>query len=82
MDKELTLIIERFPGNRAQILTLYFRNEDFRQLCSDYLLSLHSIEELNADPLTDKEIEHDFEVVSKDLEKELLRVLGSQELEN
>lgn len=80
MGTELNQILEKFPGNRAQIMTLYSSNDDFRQLCTDYLLSLHAIKELNRDPLADKEIEHDYEEVSKDLEKELLRFWRSPEI--
>lgn len=78
MTKELIFMIERFPAYQMKIIELYDRDQDFRQLCNDYCLSVNMLEAFRKTEPDFKKVQHDYEQVSKDLKKELLQLLGSK----
>src|SRR5882724_187617 len=44
MTKELIFMIEHFPSLRMKIIELYNQDQDFRQICNDYCLSVNMLE--------------------------------------
>lgn len=75
---ELWLIMDKFPGQSSRINELYRTDADFKTLCSDYLLCLHSLQEYQ-DEITEKQNTiKEYEVIRKDLERELQDFLGAR----
>jgi hypothetical protein len=72
MTRELIFIIERFPAFQARIIDRYEHDQDFRQLCNDYCLSMNMLEAFQKIEPDFKKVKHDYEQVSEDLRKELL----------
>ena len=78
MTRELIYIIERFPTYQVRIIDLYEHDQDFRQLCNDYCLSMNMLEAFRKTEPDFKKVKRDYEQVSEDLKKELLQFFSSK----
>jgi hypothetical protein len=78
MRKEIDNILEKFPEYRNRIITLYDDDDDFKTLCEDYLVSMQGIEECKLNFIKDKGLESEFLEICLELEKEIIRLLGSR----
>ena len=47
LNNHLYTIMKKFPEQSERIEELYFINEDFRSLCSDYLLCIKQLHKFN-----------------------------------
>jgi len=65
-------MIERFPAYQTRIIELYNQNQDFKQICNDYCLSINMLEAFKKTEPDFKKVQHDYEQVSDDLKKEIL----------
>jgi len=78
MTSELIFIIKRFPAFQARIIDRYEHDQDFRQLCNDYCLSISMLEAFRKTEPDFKKVKRDYEQVSEDLRKELLQFFSSK----
>jgi len=78
MTSELIFIIKRFPAFQGRIIDLYEHDQDFRQLCNDYCLSMNMLEAFRKTEPDFKKVKSDYEQVSEDLKKELLQFFSSK----
>ena len=72
MTKELIFMIERFPAHQLRIIDLYNRDQDFKQLCDDYCLSVNMLEAFRQTEPDYRKVENDYKQVSEELKKEIL----------
>jgi hypothetical protein len=75
MTKELIYLIDHFPSQKMKIIELYNHDQDFRQLCNDYCLSINMLEAFKKTEPDIRKVKRDYKLVSKDLENELERFL-------
>ena len=78
MTRELIFIIEHFPAFEARIIDRYENDQDFRQLCNDYCLSMNMLDAFRKTEPDFKKVKRDYEQVSEDLKKELLQFFSSK----
>ena len=80
LNKQLDVIKEKFPQQNERIEELYEMNEDFRSLCSDYLLCMQHLKkfkkEFGETQLSFKE----FQAIRTELEGELYNFIFDYEL--
>ena len=76
MDVQSHQIIERFPGERQQIIDLCARNSAVSELCEDYETIINFLIEAGADPGKNPESGgtslNDLFVLKQELEQELM----------
>lgn len=75
MQKELSIILEKFPEFRRKILELFEKNEDFKSLCEDYWKCKKVISKTREHLLEDTQMENQYVQMSADLEQDVLRFL-------
>ena len=75
MTKELVYILGKFPEHSDKIIGLYNKDEDFRILCEDYVISIQAAEERRLNAIMDRRIEKEFLHVNIELEKEIIHLL-------
>ena len=75
MTKELVYILGKFPDHSDKIIDLYSKDEDFRILCEDYIISIQAAEERRLNAIKDRKIEREFLQVNIELEKEIIHLL-------
>ena len=78
MTRELIFMIERFPSLGMKIIELYNRDQDFRQICNDYVLSVNMLEAFRKTEPDIMKVKSDYEEVSEDLKKEILHFFESK----
>jgi hypothetical protein len=71
-----SLNIDQFSKYMKSIRVLYMSDEDFRNLCDDYNMSKVNIEMYKGKLQEDIQRRLEFENLSQDLEKEILRYLS------
>ncbi len=76
---ELWVIKDKFPTQSARIDELYKYNEDFKSLCSDYILCKTSLEKFKEEYGEKKKNILDYQNAFNELEKELYDFVFSSE---
>jgi hypothetical protein len=77
LNKQLDLIKEKFPQKKKRIEELYGENEDFRSLCSDYILCIQQLERFKTE-FGEKQLSlKEFLVMQTELERELYNLIFS-----
>ena len=77
MNKETDPIIQLFPDFKQKIDFLVQTNEDFRDLCSDYMLCLSMILDRKNERDKNKEEFAEFEELLQNLEAEILKEIST-----
>ncbi len=75
MQKDLHTIVRVFPDFEEKIEFLFLSDENFRDLCSDYMLCAKSVQDIKEDLMRYKEQMKEYEGVKKNLELEILRMI-------
>ena len=71
LSKQLKIIKQKFPEQEGRIEVLYEKNEDFRSLCSDYLLCIQQLQKFRKE-FGDKQFSlREFQDMRTELEGEL-----------
>jgi DNA repair exonuclease SbcCD ATPase subunit len=71
LSKQLNAIKKKFPEQSERIDELYETDEDFRTLCSDYLLCLQHLEKFQKDVGEKKHSLKEYREIQSELEREL-----------
>ena len=71
LNKQLGVIKNKFPKQSERIEELYNNNEDFRALCSDYLLCVQNLQQFQREFGEKKRSIKIFKETREELEKEL-----------
>ena len=72
----LSTVIDRFPESCLQITELFSQSDYFRSICLDYALCVQVIKNLDAvRQMHKKGYRKEYEVLLKDLERELISKL-------
>ncbi|HID29114.1 MAG TPA: hypothetical protein EYP19_03820 [Desulfobacterales bacterium] len=83
MNEPSHLILERFPGERQQIIDLCTRNSAVSELCEDYETIINALIEAGADsgkrPESGETSLNDLFVLKQELEQELMDRLRRQQ---
>ena len=75
---DLALLRDRFPEDALLIEQLFVRDEEFRLLCEDYVLSRYALARFEAAP-DNRPVEiADYRVVVVELEQEIRDYLGQR----
>jgi hypothetical protein len=72
MKTELIIMVEKFPGLKEKITSLYEQNENFQALCSDYFLCLRSLHQWEENIKRDASFIKEYQELKSALESELL----------
>lgn len=72
MKTELIIMVEKFPGLKEKIISLYEQNENFQALCSDYFLCLKSLNQWEESIKKDELFIQEYLELKNVLESELL----------
>ena len=75
LNKQLGVIKSKFPKQSGRIDELYDNNEDFRALCSDYLLCVQNLQQFQREFGEKKRSIKVFKETREELEKELSHFL-------
>lgn len=75
MQKDIHSIVRIFPDFEEKIEFLFLSDENFRELCSDYMLCAKSVQDIRDDLIRYKEQIKEYEEVKKNLEQEILRMI-------
>ena len=78
MQKNMHKIILIFPDFEEKIETLYSSNENFRDLCSDYVLCAKSVHEIKEDCNKYKEQIEEYEGLKSNLKEEILSMITKE----
>jgi hypothetical protein len=78
MTQVLDYILGKFPQYRSKIIYLFNKNEDFRIVCEDYIISLNALEDCRQKVIRDSEIENEYSQLFIELEKELVRLFEAK----
>jgi len=68
-------MLTKYPDHSAKIIEIYSKDEDFRNLCEDFLDISLSLEKCRLNVIKGKEYKIEFEQVYIDLEKEIIHLL-------
>ena len=77
MNKEVAFLLSRFPTYRSRIVEEYGKNEDFKSLCDDLYSSAQMLEDKQRKLIIDTQGELEYRRLFLDLEKEMVKFLGS-----
>jgi hypothetical protein len=77
MKNVLDYVLEKLPDHRGTITELYERNDDFRTLCEDYLITAKGLEESRNNSIRDRELENEYAHTYLELEREIIYMLGN-----
>lgn len=76
MPENLHSIVRIFPDFEEKIETLFLTNEDFRDLCKDYILCASSVLDMKKDLNAYSEQIEEYEDLQLSLEQEILRMIA------
>lgn len=79
MIKALDYLVEKFSEHRSKIIVLFNTDEDFRALCEDYLTSAQVLGGDQEKSLKSRETQNEYSQVYAELEKEIMKRLGTHE---
>jgi len=79
MQAELNCMIEKFPGLKPKILSLFERSSEFQTLCYDYFLCVKSLDQWESNIKKSEEFVYEYKIIQKDLESELLRYIDTED---
>ena len=71
LNEQMRLIKKKFPGQSERIEELYETDEDFRMLCSDYILCMQFLQKFQKEFGEKKHSLKEYESMREELEKEL-----------
>jgi hypothetical protein len=71
LTNQLELIKKKFPEQSERIEALYQLSEDFRTLCSDYLLCMKHLHKYKKDVSENKVSLEEYKNIREELEEEL-----------
>ncbi|MDW5290594.1 hypothetical protein [Formosa sp. PL04] len=77
MSKKIETIVQLFPDFEEQIVFLFRTDENFRELCSDYILCLSMVLKRQEDITKHKEEIAEFEELQQNLEAEILNEINA-----
>jgi hypothetical protein len=76
LNKQLSVIKNKFPQQSGRIEELYEIDEDFRTLCSDYFLCMQYLQKFEKE-FGEKQVTVDeYKIMRTELEKELYHFLS------
>ena len=75
MKAELIIMIEKFPGFKEKILTLFQSNNEFQSLCFDYFLCHKSLDQWEDNLKKDERFIQEYKELKRALETELLQFI-------
>jgi len=71
LNTQLRVVKQKFPGQNDRIEYLYEVDEDFRTLCSDYLLCVRHLEAKTGDVSESQHALQEYKEILDELEREL-----------
>ena len=75
MNKKIISIVQVFPDFEEQIDFLFRADENFRDLCSDYILCAVTVQNIKKQADADIESREEYEELQQHLEEEILQNL-------
>lgn len=75
MNKKIISIVQVFPDFEEKIDFLFQTDENFRDLCSDYILCTAMVHKMKKERDTNFESLEEYATLRKELEKEILQIL-------
>lgn len=72
MNKKIISIVQIFPDFEEKIDFLFQTDENFRDLCSDYILCAAMVQKMKKDPHSEIQIREEYEELQASLEEEIL----------
>lgn len=78
MQKNMHKIILIYPDFEEKIETLYSTNENFRDLCSDYVLCAKSVHDIKEDLNKYKQQIEEYECLERNLKDEILSMITKE----
>jgi len=75
MNKKIISIVQLFPDFEEQIDFLFQTDENFRDLCSDYILCVAMVQKMKKQVDADKGSCEEYEELQQHLEEEILQNL-------
>lgn len=75
MQKKIISIVQIFPDFEEKIDFLFQTDENFRDLCSDYILCAVMVQKIKKEQDTDLENRKEYEELQQHLEEEILQNL-------
>jgi hypothetical protein len=82
LQTELGLVKTRFPSYNAIIDLLYRNDSDFKSLCADLFLCSKMMQDFEEEIVEKQKALTEYRDIVKDLEKELMMVIKSSEIDN
>ena len=79
MQKEIDSMVRIFPDFEEKIDFLFRTDENFRDLCSDYMLCAGSMQDMKKESNKYKEQIEEYEELQRDLQQEILQMLTRKE---
>jgi uncharacterized protein (UPF0262 family) len=80
---QLEAVRERFPEYKEDILSLYYKDPEFRAICEDYYLCIRYLEKVKKEYTEKIESINEYERIQTELEKELksrLNPIGTKDI--
>jgi len=79
VNENLRVIKEKFPAKEENIEKLYIKNDNFRDLCLDYLLCMRHIEKCRTEIDERNAWLLEYGILRKELENDLTQFIDEQE---
>lgn len=75
MNKKINSIVQIFPDFEEKIDFLFQTDENFRDLCSDYILCAAMVQKMMKDLKKETSSREEYEELQQNLEEEILQIL-------
>ena len=75
MQKKIISIVQIFPDFEEKIDFLFQTDENFRDLCSDYILCAAMVQKMMKDLKKETSNREEYEELQQNLEEEILQIL-------
>ncbi|HUH28926.1 hypothetical protein [Gelidibacter sp.] len=75
MNKKINSIVQIFPDFEEKIDFLFQTDENFRDLCSDYILCAAMVQKMMKDLKKETSNREEYEELQQNLEEEILQIL-------
>jgi len=73
----LNTVINRFPEKANSMTKLFYKNENFKEVCEDYVLCLHSMTKIIVTNKIHSRIIKEYRAALNELEMELLTYINT-----
>jgi hypothetical protein len=73
----LKMVINKFPEQANRLTELFYKDENFREICEDYVLCIRSMDKIISTTSMTNRILKEYKKALKELENEMLMYLDS-----